>query len=80
MSAESQPRLPMEVPDPVERPRGRRRRRRTPPKSRRGEKTLTLLQEPVRERCALCGHRQTVLGEAAVCEGCGGMIFRDDHR
>jgi hypothetical protein len=66
----------MEIPEPVERERSQRRSRRASPKSRRGEKTLTLLQEPVRERCAMCGHRQTVLGDAAVCEECGGMVFR----
>lgn len=76
MADESQPNLPMEVPEPVERRRRRRSVPRTPPPSRRGEQSLTLMQTPVLERCALCGHRQTVLGDAAVCGGCGAMIFR----
>jgi hypothetical protein len=76
MSVESQPKLPMEIPEPVERPRRPRHSTRTSPSSRRGEQTLTLLQQPVVERCAMCGHRQTVPGEAAICDGCGGMVFR----
>jgi len=76
MADDSQPSLPMEVPEPVERGRRRRRFSRTLPRSRRGEQTLNLMQTPVLERCALCGHRQTVLGDAAVCAGCGAMIFR----
>ncbi len=75
MSDESQPNLPMQVPEPVERPRRRRRPRRRP-HSRRGERTLTLMQSPVVERCARCGYHQTVLADAAVCESCGGMVFR----
>lgn len=75
MPDEPQPNLPMEVPEPTERPRRRRRPRRRP-RSRRGERTLTLMQSPVIERCARCGFHQTVLGDAAVCQGCGGMVFR----
>jgi hypothetical protein len=37
------------------------------------------MQQPVIERCARCGYRQTVLGDAAVCDGCGGMVFRADE-
>ncbi|MGI5819639.1 MAG: hypothetical protein ACOX9R_16260 [Armatimonadota bacterium] len=76
MADRTQLNLPMEIPEPVERGRRRRNSIRSAPTSRRGEQTLTLLQEPVTERCALCGHRQTVPGEAAVCANCGGMIFR----
>ncbi|MGM0492292.1 MAG: hypothetical protein ACQER1_05080 [Armatimonadota bacterium] len=76
MSVEAQPKLPMEIPEPVERTRRRRSVSRTSPPSRRGEQTLTLLQQPVVERCAMCGHRQTVPGDAAICDGCGGMVFR----
>lgn len=76
MSDDAQRKLPMEVPEPVERRRRRRRLLRRLPRSRRGERTLTLMQTPVIERCARCGFRQTVLGDAAVCEDCGGMIFR----
>ena len=76
MADEPQPNLPMKVPEPVERPRKRRTPRRRSARSRRGERTLTLMQSPVVERCALCGFRQTVLADAAVCEGCGGMVFR----
>ena len=67
----------MEIPEPVERTRKPRSSRRRTPSSRRGEQTLTLLQQPVVERCAMCGHKQTVVGDAAVCEGCGGMVFRE---
>jgi len=72
-----QPRLPIDLPEPVERPR---RRRRTGPsaRSQRGKQTLTLMQEPVMQRCALCGSRQTVLGDAAVCQQCNGLIFREE--
>ncbi len=77
MSADVQPTLPMDIPEPVERPHRRRSAARAGPVSRRGEQTLTLLQQPVVERCARCGHRQTVPGDAAICDGCGGMVFRD---
>lgn len=77
MSARAQPPLPMDIPEPVERPHRRRSATRTSPASRRGEQTLTLLQQPVVERCAMCGHRQTVPGDAAICDGCGGMVFRE---
>jgi hypothetical protein len=76
ISTEAQLNLPIEIPEPVERKRRRRSSRRRSPSSRRGEQTLTLLQQPVVERCAMCGHRQTVLGDAAVCGSCGGMVFR----
>jgi hypothetical protein len=76
MPDELQPSLPIEIPEPVARTRRPRRSRRRSTSSRRGEQTLTLLQQPVVERCAMCGQRQTVLGDAAVCEGCGGMVFR----
>jgi len=77
MSARTQLNLPMEIPEPVERRRRRRSSTRRSPSSRRGEQTLTLLQEPVVERCAMCGHRQMVPGDAAICDECGGMIFRE---
>lgn len=77
MTDEPQPNLPMAIPDPVERKRRRRKSSRSAPRSRRGEQTLTLLQQPVVERCAMCGHRQTVVGDAAVCDECGGMVFRE---
>ncbi|MBD3293551.1 MAG: hypothetical protein GF393_11550 [Armatimonadia bacterium] len=73
-----QPSLPMEIPEPVKRTRKRRSSRRNTPSSRRGEQTLTLLQQPVVERCAMCGHKQTVFGDAAVCDSCGGMVFREE--
>lgn len=75
MEDEEQPRLPLDLPDPVKARRSRRSRP-SGPRSRRGEKTLTLLQTPMLERCALCGCRQTVLGEAAICDRCGALIFR----
>ena len=78
MSDDAQPRLPLDLPDPVA--RGRRRRKlRSAPRSRRGEKTLTLVQTPMLERCARCGNRQTVFGQAAICDRCTGVIFRSDH-
>ena len=79
MPDEPQPNLPMEIPEPVERRRRRRASGRSTPRSRRGEQTPTLLQTPVVERCAMCGHRQTVLGDAAVCDSCGGVVFREEE-
>ncbi|MEA3401425.1 MAG: hypothetical protein U9R79_09330 [Armatimonadota bacterium] len=76
MSDDDQPRLPMDLPEPVPRPRRRRSRR---VRSRRGEQSLALLQPPVLQRCGRCGRRQTVLGDAAVCRHCGALIFRDDE-
>jgi hypothetical protein len=77
MPDDPQPKLPMDLTETAERVRRRRRRsRRRLPRSRRGEQTPTLMQSPVIERCARCGHRQTVMGDAAVCDGCGGMVFR----
>lgn len=77
MADDQQPQLPLDLPERAK--RGRRRRPRPPaPRSRRSEKTLTLLQIPVLERCAMCGNRQTVFGEAALCDRCGAMIFRRD--
>ncbi|MFW5868110.1 MAG: hypothetical protein ACOCX2_09855 [Armatimonadota bacterium] len=77
MASETQLSLPMEIPEPVTHRRRRRSSHRASPSSRRGEQTLTLLQQPVVERCAMCGHRQTVPGDAAICDGCGGMVFRE---
>lgn len=77
MADEPQPNLPMEIPEPVKRGRKRRSSAHTSPSSRRGEQTPTLLQQPVVERCAMCGHGQTVVGAAAVCDECGGMVFRE---
>ncbi len=74
MADEEQPQLPLDLPERVTRARRARPQRRVP-SSRRGEKTLTLLQTRGLERCALCGYRQTVRGEVALCDRCGGMIF-----
>lgn len=79
MADDDQPQLPLDLPEPVKRRRKRRRPRASSSRSRRGERTLTLLQTPVLQRCALCGNRQTVLGEVAICDRCGGMIFRDEQ-
>ncbi|GEM_PF-6232250 len=76
MDHQSQPNLPMELPEPVHRRLKRRKLCRGRIRSRRGERTLTLMQTPVMERCARCGNRQTVLGDVAICEDCGGMVFR----
>ena len=76
MDDQSQPKLPMELPEPVQRRLRRRRSPRGRVRSRRGERTLTLMQIPEMERCARCGFRQTVLGDVAICEDCGGMVFR----
>ena len=73
---ELQPTLPMDLPEPIRRERRRRRSRRVV-RSHAAERTHTLLQRPVVQRCGLCGRRQPVLGDATVCEQCGGMIFRE---
>jgi hypothetical protein len=37
-----------------------------------------LLESPLVQRCGFCGHDQTVLGESALCDECGGIIIRDE--
>lgn len=76
MPDDEQPRLPMDLPEPVARPRRRRGKRVV--RDDRGDGTLPLLRVPVIQRCGLCGRRQTVLGDVAVCSHCGSLIFRDD--
>lgn len=61
-------------------PRRRRRRavRRVQSRRRQAATNLSLTESPVLQRCGLCGLQQTVLGETAVCPGCGGIIVRQD--
>lgn len=76
MPDDEQPRLPLDLPEPVRRPRRPRQRRFKVPRS---EAERTLMPVPIIQRCGLCGRRQTVLGDAAVCRHCGGLILRDDE-
>ncbi len=75
--SEEQPRLPINLPEPVARKRRRRGVLRAV-RSRRSEQARTLMQVPVLQQCGICGRRQTVLGEAVVCAHCGSLILRDD--
>jgi len=43
---------------------------------RRGIKEAPLLTAPVVRRCGLCGAEITILGQAAICPGCGGIVGR----
>ncbi|NPV46624.1 MAG: hypothetical protein HPY69_06685 [Armatimonadetes bacterium] len=63
-----------------ERPVCRRRKagRRAQTRRRQAVANLPLTESPVLQRCGLCGLQQTVLGETAVCPGCGGIIVRQD--
>lgn len=63
---------------------GRKRRARGPKPGRpvttrkRTPVNLPLTDSPVQQACGLCGHRQTVLGDTAVCAKCGGIMVRQD--
>lgn len=72
---DEQGKLPMDLPDPE-----RRRRRRKPGrKPRPAEEPQALMEAPVIQTCGFCGNRQTLLGEAGICEECGGILVRDDE-
>lgn len=40
--------------------------------------TPTLVETPWLQQCGLCGHRQTLMGQTALCDHCGGIIVRDE--
>ena len=71
---DDQPRLPIDLPERVPARRSRRRRERGFP--RRPAEPRALMQSPVVQRCGMCGRRETVLGDAVVCRGCGSLILR----
>ena len=48
-------------------------RRTAPKRPRTGE---ALMQPPVAARCGFCGARLTVMGDAALCPQCGGIVGR----
>jgi len=67
----------LDFPPTEDEPRRRRYRRRKPlPPRRRPPQPATLTVPPVVQPCGLCGHRQTLLGETAVCAACGAIIIR----
>ena len=38
-----------------------------------------LVESPQVQRCGFCGRDQTVLGDSALCEACGGIILRQEQ-
>lgn len=60
-------------------PRRKRYRRRHPgakPPPVAEDRPLT--QAPVTRTCGFCGHRQTVLGDSALCDECEGIVSRHE--
>ena len=67
--------FPLDDSERQRRRRGKRPRRKpapTPPPA------PALVDSPFVQRCGFCGHDQTVLGESALCDECGGIIIRDE--
>lgn len=69
--------------EPEEVPVQRRRRRRAARGPKRRQRKLSanvaLVLTPQVRTCGFCGHRQTVLGEMGVCDGCGGIMSRAER-
>jgi len=68
----------LEAEEPSRKRGGRRRRASSAkgPSLRRGTKEAPLLTAPVVRRCGLCGAEITILGQAAICPDCGGIVGR----
>ena len=47
---------------------------------RRVSSEPALMAAPVVRRCGLCGTVLTVMGQAAVCPGCGGIVGRPQEQ
>ena len=71
---DDQPRLPIDLPERAPARRGPRRRARGFPRT--SSEPRALMQPPVVQRCGMCGHSETVLGDAVLCRGCGSLILR----
>jgi hypothetical protein len=68
-------------PEKPKRPRPKRIRSRevdlvTGKTFRKPDEPQALLRSPEERVCGFCGHRETVLGDAAVCAQCGSVIVR----
>jgi len=71
------PDLPLDLPPPKK--RTRRRRPRQAVRAHKREPTqLALFRAPDVQKCGFCGATVTVLGDAAACSECGGIVSRDE--
>lgn len=72
-----QPRLDFE---PEELKRQPRRKRQPAPTAKPAPAAAerALVETPWLQQCGLCGYRQTLMGETALCDHCGGIIVRDE--
>jgi hypothetical protein len=65
-----------EAPVRKRRPRGAARKRAAAKTRPREAQERPLLTAPVVRRCGLCGAKLTILGQAAKCPHCGGIVGR----
>ena len=62
--------------DDLKRRRRRGKGRKPTPRQPAPVEPPALLESPQLQQCGFCGHGQTVMGETAVCDACGGIIMR----